>query len=274
MSLAAGQVVLGQYVLEEVIAVGGMGSVWSAVGADGRQVAVKLIDAAAPDVNSATRLAREAALLSRVHHPNVVAMLAHGVVGLTPVIVLELVGGRPLDALLRQRGALSAGLAVDWICQILAGLAALHAADIVHRDVKPANVLVTVEDDFVLKLIDLGAGRSLRAGTEKLTRAGRTIGTIEYMAPEQMADSSVDARADIYAAGMVLYQMLSGHLPMPGVRGAMARMKTPVAPPVLPPDLPPLSPSLSTVLLSMLAIDPAHRPQTALAASAALARTT
>ncbi len=270
MRFVAGQTILDRYVLERVMAVGGMGTVWTAIDADGTPVAVKLVDDATHDPSLVIRLAREAALLARVRHPHVVAMLDHGVVDGQPVLVLELVAGRTLEVVLHERGAVARSLAVTWTEQILAGLGALHAAQVVHRDVKPGNVVVAVEEDFVLKLIDLGVARSLRAGTGRITRDGRTVGSLDYMAPEQMTDAEVDARADIYAAGIVLYEMVAGHRPSSGLRGAMIRMRIPVTPPEAPPHLPPLPPALVDAIMAMLALRPDDRPATAAAAAAAL----
>jgi len=269
--VASGQLVLERYTLEQEIALGGMGAIWTAVDPDGRQVAIKLLAEIADDPNLPARLAREAALLARVKHPNVIGLIDHGVIGRAqPVVVLELVNGRALDVVLRERGALRYALAVDWAEQILAGLGALHAAAIVHRDIKPANVLVTVEDDFVLKIIDLGAARSLRAGTGRITKDGRTVGTLDYMAPEQLADAAVDARADVYATGLVLYQMLTGKAPAPGMQGAMARMVRPLPAPVAPEHLPELPPRLIEAVMTMLAIKPTARPVDAATAAARL----
>jgi serine/threonine-protein kinase len=264
---------LGRYTLEREVAAGTMGKVWAASDPLGRRVAVKLVsdEDASTDPARRDRLAREARLLARVRHPNVITLLDFGAHDdRHPVLVMELVGGRGLDVVMGERGAVSARLAVQWSEQILSGLSALHGADIVHRDVKPANILVAEGEE--LKVIDLGVARSLRRDTERLTRQGNTVGSLDYMSPEQLGDAAVDARADVYAAGMMLYQMVSGALPSHGLRGAIARMSKPLPPPRAPSHLPALPRALVDVIGAMVSIAPADRPPSAAAAADRLAR--
>jgi serine/threonine-protein kinase len=182
----------------------------------GARVAVKLL-AARDNVNAHTRLMREAALYANLDHPSVprlhdVATLSDG----TPYVVMEFVAGQTLAELLAQ-GALEPSLACDIASQVLGSLAVLHRAGIVHRDIKPTNIILEPGGDGhrQARLVDLGVAKAsvFDAAPEKLTQPGALLGTPQYMAPEQFAGAEADARTDLYAVGLVLVEMLTGSCP-------------------------------------------------------------
>jgi serine/threonine protein kinase/predicted ATPase len=206
------------YRMLRLLGSGGMGEVWLAEDASGEQVALKLVHAhQAPTAHLARRFAREARAGLAVDHPNVVrtrasltARLAQGTE--LPVIVLEYVPGRALSSVLHARGALDVDTAVRLASDTARGLAAIHSAGFVHRDIKPGNL--QVGDDGSLRILDLGIARPLEAG-QALTQTGQILGTLTYAAPEQLLLSSarIDPRADLYALGLVLRRMLGEPAP-------------------------------------------------------------
>src|SRR5579884_1697267 len=200
-----------RYQLHERIGEGGFAityRAWDAV--LGRDVAVKMLRPQfAADPALVARFAAEARAAASVAHPNIVEVYDYGTHAGTFFIVLQYVPGRDLKRVLTQRGRLPPAEAV-WVAhQLLQGLAAIHAAGIVHRDIKPQNVLVG--DDGAVRLTDFGIARG-PAGTA-LTSTGTTLGTADYMAPEQARGSEVGVAADMYAVGVVLFELLTGRLP-------------------------------------------------------------
>jgi eukaryotic-like serine/threonine-protein kinase len=207
-----GRVLAGRYELRERLGHGGAGTVWRGYDrALDRAVAVKLLHAdLAEDRDAATRFRTEATAAAKLTHPNAVLVYDLGRDGDDDYLVMELVEGVDLAALVRE-GALPAGLAAGTGSQVAAALGAAHQAGIVHRDVKPGNVLLTSEG--TAKLADFGIARALGAATARLTRTGTVLGTARYLAPEQLRDDPVDARADVYALGLVLHEVLTGRPP-------------------------------------------------------------
>lgn len=203
----------GRYRLEERLAIGGMGDVWRAHDEHmGRPVAVKLIrDDLASDPAAVERLRREARTAASLAHPNVATVLdiVNGPGdGDPPAIVMELVEGETLAERLDRQGALDPAEAVAVADGLLAALEAAHAAGVVHRDVKPANVLIS--HDGTVKVTDFGVARSSDEGA-RLTDTGMVVGTAHYLAPEQLRDEPTTAATDQYATGLVLYEALTGH---------------------------------------------------------------
>jgi eukaryotic-like serine/threonine-protein kinase len=185
---------------------GGMGTVFRARDAKlRRDVALKIV--AASDAEDAARFAREAAVLAQVRHPNIVEYVTHGAVpGGPQYLVMEWVEGETLSHRLAS-GSVTPREALAIASQIAGALAALHAAKIVHRDVKPSNLML-VQDH--VKLVDFGIARVAHGG-DRLTRTGSFVGTAGYMAPEQArGDTDVDERADVFALGCVLYECIAG----------------------------------------------------------------
>jgi eukaryotic-like serine/threonine-protein kinase len=216
--LPLGSVLQGRYRLLSVIGDGAMGSVYRAerIGLE-RQVAVKFIDSAiARDPSFVKRFEVELRAMGRLAHPHCISVIDYGVEAL-PYLVMELVEGQSLRSLLAG-GRLPPRRALTIACQLLAGLAHAHAKGIVHRDVKPENVLLEaalgVSGDCV-RIVDFGLAKLLDSAS-KLT-LGTLLGSPHYMPPEQMsAGAEIDARVDIYTTGIVLYEMLTGARPFDG----------------------------------------------------------
>jgi serine/threonine-protein kinase len=210
-----GAVLDGRYRLDARIARGGMATVYS--GFDlrlDRPVAVKVMHASlAEDEAFVERFRREAKSAARLSHPNVVAIYDQGEDDGRVYLVMEHVTGTTLRALLREHGHLSPGQSLDIADGVLTALAAAHAAGLVHRDVKPENVLVT--PDGGVKVADFGLARAIEA-SHYTVADGTLLGTVAYLAPEQVATGAADPRADLYALGVVLFEMLTGAVPYSG----------------------------------------------------------
>ncbi len=205
-----GQLV-GNYKIESKLGEGGMGAVYKGVDTMlDREVAIKALR---PELASQTavveRFRSEAVTLAKLSHPNIATLYTMFRQGDELYMVLEFVRGETLDNILQRRGALSAEEAIPVFCQVLDGINHAHEFGIVHRDIKPANMMLT--ENGILKVLDFGIARLL--GSARMTRAGNIIGTLEYMAPEQVKGLETDSRSDIYALGMMLYEVLTGKLP-------------------------------------------------------------
>ena len=219
-----GLVLDGRYRLESLLGEGGMGTVW--VGnqlALQRQVAVKSLHVVA--TSARIRLRREALALAAVHHPAIVEVYDYGETesGL-PYVVMELVRGESIAARLRRLGAFPADDAVSLVIQILDGLAVAHRAGVVHRDIKPDNVVLTSGSGARPKLLDFGIAQSERDDGTRLTLDGAFVGTPAYMAPEQMRGGVADERVDVWGVGALLYHLVAGEAPF-GVRDVVAVMR-------------------------------------------------
>ena len=205
---------VGVYKTLEKIGEGGMGEVYR--GLDTmleREVAIKQLRAEfAGRGDIVERFRTEAVTLGKLNHPNVVTLYSFLREDNALYMVLEFVRGETLDAVIRRRGALPWTEAVGLVIQALHGLEHAHVMQVIHRDVKPANVILTPAG--VLKLMDFGIARILN--TARMTRVGHMIGTLEYMAPEQVRGGAGDARADLYSLAIVLYELLTGHVPFKG----------------------------------------------------------
>ncbi|HEX5762145.1 MAG TPA: serine/threonine-protein kinase [Solirubrobacterales bacterium] len=214
IDLSAGDEFAG-YRIERTLGRGGMGILYLAVepGLE-RRVALKLIapEAAADPVFS-RRFAEESRIAASIEHPNVVPIYAAGEEGGVPYIAMRFVSGPDLGKRLASEGRLAPPAAVRIVCQVASGLDAIHAAGLVHRDVKPANVLLSgaTEQDHAY-ITDFGVARNV-ATQSGLTQTGRFVGTLDYVAPEQVSGGQVDARADVYALGCLLFKLLTGEVP-------------------------------------------------------------
>jgi hypothetical protein len=213
------------YRIERRLGRGGMGILYLAVepGLE-RKVALKLIapEAAADEV-FARRFAEESRIAASIEHPNVVPIYAAGETERVPWIAMRFVAGSDLGRRIAREGRLGPELAVALIAQVAAGLDAIHAAGLVHRDVKPANVLLSGEPGAEHAYItDFGVARNV--STESgLTQTGRFVGTLDYVAPEQISGEPIDARVDTYALGCLLFKLLTGEVPFPR-EGEAARL--------------------------------------------------
>ena len=210
--LAAGSEFDG-YRIERTLGQGGMGIVYLAreVALD-RLVALKVIRAElATDESFRARFRSESRTAASVEHPQVVTVFGAGERQGLLYVAMRYVPGRDLGRLISSRGALAADDAAELISQVAEGLDAVHAAGLVHRDVKPANVIVG-EDGRSAYLTDFGLAKAT-ASTSGLTATGEVIGTVDYMAPEQIEGRRVDARTDVYALGCVLFHAITGEVP-------------------------------------------------------------
>ena len=216
IELSAGDQFAG-YRIERSLGRGGMGVLYLALepGLE-RRVALKLIapEAAADEV-FARRFAEESKIAASIEHPNVVPIYAAGEEGGIPYIAMRYVSGSDFGRRLARAGRLQPAVAAALITQVGNGLDAIHAAGLVHRDVKPANVLLggTGGEDHAY-ITDFGVARNV-ATESGLTQTGRFVGTLDYVAPEQISGGEVDARADVYALGCLLFKLLTGDVPYP-----------------------------------------------------------
>jgi tRNA A-37 threonylcarbamoyl transferase component Bud32 len=262
------QLLGSRYLLHELVGRGAMGQVFrGSVRDSGAPVAVKVLKPElVSDPNIVARFVQERSILVSVAHPNVVRVLDLVVEGETLGIVMELVGGRDLRDDLRAQPTLPPARAARFGCELLDGLAAVHAAGIVHRDVKPENLLVDNSDGQArLKLTDFGIARLTYGGS--LTKLSSLIGTPEYMAPEVADHDTASPAADLYAAGIVLYEMLAGRTPFAGAHPlAVLRRHVDEAPP----PIPGVQPELWMLIESLLAKEPDSRPGSATQVAAAL----
>jgi serine/threonine protein kinase len=250
-----------RYRLDEEIGHGGMATVWRARDLHrDRDVAVKILDR--PMTNDPTtveRFRREAQTMTELDHPNVVHVFDYGTDGSgKPFLVMELVNGRSVRAVIAD-GPLPVRQVVAIGEQVCAALGAVHAAGVVHRDIKPDNIMVTPMG--IVKIMDFGIARLPDATQAQLTAASDVIGSSLYIAPEQTQGGRVDARADLYELGAVLYEMLTGSPPFSGKSALMLihqhRYEKPRPPRKLRRDIPR---GLNRLVLDLLAKDPADRP--------------
>ena len=256
-TVAAGRVLGGRYRLTRELARGGMATVWDAQDPLlSRRVAVKILHPElAIDASVRARFRHEAVAAAKLSHPAIVATYDTGDDGVA-YIVMQLVEGPTLRRMLDRRGPLPPGEAADIAAQVAEALDHAHRHGLVHRDIKPANVLVP--PDGQIKVTDFGIAKA--TGDEDLTRTGTVVGTARYLAPEQVSGDPVDGRADVYALGLVFYEMLTGTLPFTGeseVTTAMARLtRAPEPVRALRADVPP---TIDAIVSRCLALDPDDR---------------
>ena len=267
VAMAAGRVLGGRYRLVALIAKGGMAEVWEA--ADDvltRAIAVKVLHLhLAADDEFRERFRREAVSAARLSHPNIVAIFDTGEDDGVAFIVMELVRGPTLKTWASEHGPLTPAAAVGIATQVADALAAAHAAGLVHRDVKPANILLdsTEEGRPNVKVGDFGIAQTADYDAD-LTQPGAAIGTVRYLAPEQIQGGELDGRADVYALGVVLYELLVGRPPFvadTAIATALAHVKAePPRPRQLRSGIPK---SVEAIVLRALAKDPADRYESA-----------
>ncbi len=250
-----GQVLDGRYRVEARIAVGGMATVYRAVDTRlDRVLALKVMHPTlATDATFVERFIREAKSVARLDHPNVVQVFDQGAQGAYVYLAMEYVAGCTLRDVLRERGALRPRAALDILEPVLAALGAAHRAGFVHRDMKPENVLIG--DDGRVKVADFGLVRAVDTVT---STTGAVLGTVSYLAPEQIEHGAADPRVDVYACGVVLYEMLTGGKPHDGDSPAQILYKH------LHEDVPPPSaavPGMASALDDLVASATARTPQ-------------
>jgi serine/threonine-protein kinase len=227
-------VIDGRFVLGEPLGRGAVGEVWDALDrSTGARVALKwLRPEAAREPDVIDRFVREGKLARRVDSAHVCRLVAEGAVSGAPYLVFERLEGEPLSERLARARALSAAEVAAIVEQLLEGLAAAHAVDVVHRDLKPSNVfLVRAPRGPLVKILDFGVAKLL-SDRNVSTTEGVVLGSVPYMAPEQIgASARADARADVYAAGVLAFRMLSGRVPFEGSAvSVLARKGVSVAP--------------------------------------------
>ena len=251
----------GRYQVVRKLGAGGMANVYLAEDQElGRRVAIKILnDRHANDEQFVERFRREAKNAAALSHPNIVSIYDRGEAEGTYYIAMEYLDGRSLKELILSRGPAPLNVAIEYARQILSALRFAHRHGIVHRDIKPHNVLVDAEGR--VKVTDFGIAR---AGTSQMTEAGSIVGTAQYLSPEQARGASVDQRSDLYSLGIVLYELVTGTLPFNGDTPVEIAMKhlsqTPPPPSQLRPELPR---DLDLVVTRALAKDPDDRYQSA-----------
>jgi serine/threonine protein kinase len=251
---------LGKYEVLEVVGRGGMGVVYKAVDPEiGRLVGIKMMTSKIiSDPGLLKRFYREAQSAGKLQHPNIVTIYDLGVQEATPYLVMEFLEGESLDALIRSGRALSLEEKLNIVIQVCNALAYAHEQKIVHRDIKPGNVMVL--KDGTVKLVDFGIAR---IGGEHVTRAGQLLGSIQYMSPEQIQDAPVDSRTDIFSTGVLLYQVLTYQLPFEGNDTGDTLLKIiHDPPPPLGKFLPSYPAELDSIVQRVLAKNPDERYQT------------
>ncbi|WP_150243833.1 serine/threonine-protein kinase [Nocardiopsis quinghaiensis] len=254
-----GTVLSDRYRLEEQVGSGGMGTVWKA--ADtllNRPVAVKLLHLAQmAEPTARERFRTEGRITAGLSHPGIAQVYDYGEEGGRAFLIMELVVGEPLSQVLREKGRLSPDQTLDFVCQAAQALAAAHARGVVHRDIKPGNLLVTA--DGQLKLTDFGIARGDMSVT--LTQTGMVMGTAQYISPEQASGRPASSSSDLYALGVVAYECLAGTPPFTGdTPVALALAHTREDPPELPDHIPA---DVDHLVSSLLLKDPGERPASA-----------
>jgi eukaryotic-like serine/threonine-protein kinase len=253
-----GQVYDGRYLIERQIGSGGMADVYLATDQSlGRKVAIKVLsDRYARDAAFVERFRREAAAAAGLRHPNIVTVYDRGEAMGTYYIAMEYLDGPTLKEEITRRAPLPEPEAINYATQALAALDAAHRQGVIHRDIKPHNMVLT--EDGRLKVTDFGIARA--ANTQQMTEVGSIVGTAQYLSPEQARGQAVGPQSDIYSMGVVLYEMLCGELPFTGESAVDIAMKQ-VS------DMPPplhgrnrlVSPAMEQVVMRALAKDPALR---------------
>ena len=256
MTPRQGSVLGSRYRLVSQIAAGGMGDVWRATDEVlGREIAVKVLKRElSGERGFLERFRREARQTAALSHPGIAAVFDYGEEDGNAYLVMELVPGEPLSDLVARDGALPVPVAISLVVQTADALAVAHRAGLVHRDVKPANLLVT--PDGTVKVTDFGIARALESS--QLTATGTVMGTVQYASPEQISGAATTAASDVYSLGIVAYELVAGRSPYQAdsnIGLAMAHLQTEPAP--LPDTVPD---ALAAVILRALAKDPAARP--------------
>jgi serine/threonine protein kinase len=254
-------IVVGRYRIETVLGVGGMGTVYRAVGPEGEVVALKLVRSEfAQDRVFRRRFDREARIASSIVNPHVVPVLDTGEHEGVPYLCQRFIAGESLRQRLDREGRLAVPIALAICAEVASGLDALSAGGMIHRDVKPANVLL--DTGGVAYVIDFGLAKDSQAS--KLTRSRQALGSFAYMAPEQIRGEQVGAATDVYGLGCVVFECLSGSAPFAGKRGMQVLFAALEDEPPDPcAELSGAPPTLGAAVVLALAKDPRDRPQSA-----------
>lgn len=259
MRPTAGMTFGGRYELQSRIAIGGMGEVWQATDlVIGREVAIKILkDEYLGDPGFLERFRAEARHAALVNHEGIANVYDYGEEEGSAYLVMELVPGEPLSAVIEREGTLSTDKVLDIVAQTAAALQAAHAAGLVHRDIKPGNMLITPEGR--VKITDFGIARI--ADQVPLTATGQVMGTVQYLSPEQASGHPASPATDIYSLGIVAYECLAGKRPFTGEsQVAIAMSQINDAPPPLPETI---AEPVRNLVYSCIAKKPADRPASA-----------
>ena len=247
----------GRYRIEKKLGSGGMADVYCAEDSQlGRRVALKVLHRRfAEDAQFVERFRREASSAAGLQHPNIVGIFDRGEWDGTYYIAMEFVEGRTLKDIIREKGPAPPEAAADITLQVLRAARFAHKRGVVHRDIKPHNVLI--DNDGRVRVTDFGIAR---AGTSDMTETGSIMGTAQYLSPEQAQGKPVDARSDLYSIGVVLYELLTGRVPFDAESPVTVALKqvneAPIPPRALVPEVPP---GLEAIVLRALEKDPARR---------------
>jgi eukaryotic-like serine/threonine-protein kinase len=260
-----------RYRVDGTLGNGGMANVY--VGTDTllrRRVAIKVLrEQYASDDDFVKRFSYEAQAAAKLSHPNIVNVFDFGREDHSYYIVMELVDGATLGEIMRDERVLPEPVAVDYAIQIASGLAYAHRQGLLHRDVKPANILVTKDD--VVKLSDFGIARAVSEQTLGVTQPGMVMGSVAYISPEQAQGHELDERSDLYSVGVVLYQMLTGSLPFSGENAVAVALKhVSEEPPVIDPATTGVSPAIASIVARLLRKSPQERYASATELASAL----
>jgi serine/threonine-protein kinase len=261
MEISQGSIFAGRYRLERKLGSGGMADVWLAEDQElGRRVAVKILhERYASDEQFVERFRREATHAAGLSHPNIVSIYDRGEADGCYFIVMEYVEGRTLKELIVTRGPCPIPIGISYTRQVLAALRYAHRNGIIHRDIKPHNVIVDREGR--VKVADFGIAR---AGASQITEAGSIVGTAQYLSPEQARGAPVDESSDLYSTGIVLYELLTGTVPFTGETPVEIAMKhLSQAPEAASAKRSEIPRDLDLVVLRSLAKEPADRYRTA-----------
>lgn len=269
VGVGVGAVLAGRYQLESTLASGGMGALFRGVDdVLGRPVAVKVLHPHLAETSAAERFFREGRVLGSLMHPNLATIFDMGSENGLPYLVMEFVEGESLAAIIERDAPVSRADGMPLALQLCRGLSYMHERGVVHRDIKPQNILITNGDR--VRIVDFGIARGPEAA--EMTAPGWVMGTAQYLAPEIVAGEAATARSDLYALGVVLYRLFTGRLPFDGEDPfAVALQHRTAAVPDPTQFVPSMHPSLGEVLLRLLEKAPDDRYQSAAAVGAALA---
>ncbi len=259
--------IAGEYVIRSVLAAGGHGTVYEAEHRVlGRKAAIKVLHQhLTTQGEMLARFVREARVVNEIRHPNIVDVYDYGMLpDGSPYYVMELLGGATLSSTLQQRGRLSSARALSYLEPVCAALEAAHRKGVVHRDLKASNIAVVEEGEVPkVKLLDFGIAKMVQpdGSYSGLTVAGQRLGTPYAMAPEQIRGIQVDRRTDVYALGVLLYQLLTGEYPFKSHDDLEVERMHLSAPPPRPSQLAPVPPAVDAVVLRSMEKEPERRYQ-------------
>ncbi|MBA3392765.1 MAG: serine/threonine protein kinase [Deltaproteobacteria bacterium] len=266
-----GQIIGGRFRIDALIGKGSMADVYRALDATTNEfVALKILRTSLDgDPAARQRFTREAEVQARLRHRNVASLLATGVTEQTePYLAMELLRGKTLRGVIKREGQLEPRRAASYTWQALQGLAAVHAAGVLHRDLKPANIMLEPSVGPTDRVVLIDFGFASVEGSAKLTQQGAIVGSLSYIAPERLRGEEIDQRSDLYAIGIILYELLTGELPFDAANDLdLVDQHLSAPPPPLGPQFPP---AFAALIERALAKHQEDRFPDALAMAAAL----